>query len=97
MIAKAERTNKLISDLFPRNVKERLLGEEGYANKLEKDLDAQAESEPLFGSLHSRGRLNSDTLNNSKSKSLDPKAPYDTKPIADLFVSMIFGPSVCAF
>lgn len=87
MVAKAERTNKLISDLFPRNVKDRLL-EEGYGNKLEQDLDGpHTQSRALVDSLHSRGRLNSDTIAQSKLKTVDPKAPYETKPIADLFVS----------
>ena len=85
VIAKAERTNKLISDLFPRNVKERLLGEEGYGGKSDQNPD-EKEAEPLVGSLHARGRLNSDTLTNPKSKT---GSPFDTKPIADLFVSII--------
>ena len=95
VIAKAERINKLISDLFPRNVKERLLGEEGYGNNFEKDHDERhTESEALVDSLYSRDRLNSDTIPPSKSKSVDPKAPYDTKPIADLFVSTPFSTGI---
>ena len=86
VIAKAERTSKLISDLFPRNVKDRLLGEQGYANTVNSNIDDNIETDRLIGSMHSRGGK-WDSEHGAKSRSGDSVAPYDTKPIADLFVS----------
>ena len=91
LVAVAERTNKLVSELFPRNVKDRLLGEKGYADGGGKGSDHLAGGNRK-GSTHSRdAAFSSDLTLNTKSGS--ELRPYETKPIADLFpnATVMFG------
>jgi hypothetical protein len=86
IIAKAERTNKLVSDLFPQNVKDRLL-EDGYGKggTGSNHMDGGGRR----GSGHYRKDLKSDVTLMSRSNSVSWLNPYETKPIADLFVSFL--------
>lgn len=82
IIAKAEKTNKLVSELFPQNVKDRLLGEDG--GKASSIVDGGLKR----GSDHLRKDRRSDMSLMSRSNSVSWLNPYETKPIADLFVSL---------
>lgn len=84
LIAQAERTNKLVSDLFPRNVKERLLGDEYSTPGTVDDFDA-ASRQHFGGTSNHSGHVRSDMM--PRASSMSKINPYETKPIADLFVS----------
>ena len=82
LIAKAERTNKLVSELFPRNVKDRLLSHEGYGENATLDGVSVDGTTTLGGGVV----LPSSYHSKSRRKPVDHSGPYETKPIADLFV-----------
>ena len=84
LIAKAERTNKLVSDLFPRNVKERLLGDE-YSTP--GTLDDFETASRLNGGTSTHFR--SDAM--SRASTVSGLNPYETKPIA----GMCYIASIC--
>ena len=82
VVEEAERAKQIVSELFPRNVKDRLLAKKDYNDNVPLE-DLEAENGNGLGAIssHTRGSIMTEK---SKSKAL---APYETKPIADLFVS----------
>ena len=80
LIAKAERTYKLVSDLFPRNVKERLLGDD-YSTPGTVADGLETPSRHLTSSAS--GHFSCDGM--SRASSVSRLNPYETKPIAGVY------------
>jgi hypothetical protein len=79
VVDKADRTNQLVSTLFPSNVRDRLLGQ----NTVQDDFVFQDDNKTV------RSNLTAEYLEKTKVTGdlgpVDPTNPYETKPIADLF------------
>ena len=85
VIEEAERAKQIVSELFPRNVKDRLFAKKDYKDNARVE-DLEADNQNGLGAIssHTRGSIMTEKSSKSKSKAL---TPYETKPIADLFVS----------
>lgn len=89
VIDEAERATKIVSELFPRNVKDRLLAKKDYNDNASSD-GFEGDHDMGLGavSAHTRGSILTENSSKVKSKGM---GPYETKPIADLFVSFVLA------
>jgi hypothetical protein len=79
VVDKAERTNQLVSTLFPSSVRDRLLGQ----NSVHDDVMFQDDNRTVHSNL--TGEYLEKTKVTGEMGPVDPTNPYETKPIADLF------------
>jgi len=75
-MANAVRSNKIISSMFPKNVRDRLMDD---AEQNEQPASTNKRGIPKFGSTIEKGLIQEDNGEASED------GPYKTKPIADLF------------
>jgi hypothetical protein len=79
VVDKAERTNQLVSTLFPSNVRDRLLGQ----NTVHDDVMFQDDNKTVHSNL--TAEYLEKTRVAGETGPVDPTNPYETRPIADLF------------